>query len=103
MSTAGALIFLSAGWNLIAESYMMGSTIFAQPNTDIGSVKFIINNTEVYRPDLGQQFATLKIPELSLEKPVIHGDSPKDLKMGLGHYVGSTLPGEGGNVVVSRT
>ena len=37
LSTSGALIFLSAGWNLIAQSYMMGSTIFAQPNDDIGS------------------------------------------------------------------
>lgn len=101
LSTAGALIFLSAGWNLIAQSYMMGSTIFAHPNADIGSVKFTINNQEVYRPDLGKKFATLKIPELSLEKPIIHGDGPKELKMGLGHYAGSTLPGEGGNVVIS--
>lgn len=101
LSTTGALIFLSAGWNLIAESYMMGSTIFAQPNTEVGSVKFTINNQEVYRPDLGQQFATIKIPELNLEKPIIHGDSPNDLKKGLGHYAGSTLPGEGGKFVIS--
>lgn len=59
---------MSAGWNLIVESYMMGSTIFAQPNTKVGLVKFTINNQEVYRPDLGQQFATIKIPELNLEK-----------------------------------
>ena len=101
LSICGVLIFLSAGWNLISESYMMGSTIFSKPNTDITAVKFNINNQDVYRPDIGTQFATLKIPKLDLEKPVIYGDSPKELRMGVGHYVGSTLPGEGGNVVLS--
>lgn len=97
----GVLIFLSAGWNMIAQTYIVGSTIFAQPNTDIGSVKFNINNQAVYRPDIGQKFADLKIPDLNLEKPIIHGDGPNELKFGVGHYVGSTLPGEGGNFVIS--
>ena len=101
LSITGVLIFLSAGWNLIAESYMMGSTIFAQPNTDVGSVKFNINNQEVYRPDVGKQFATLKISEINLEKPILHGDGSNELRQGIGHYSGSLLPGEGGKVVLS--
>ncbi|MGL5695140.1 MAG: class D sortase [Peptostreptococcaceae bacterium] len=101
LSITGALIFFSAGWNLLAETYMVGSTIFAQPNNNVGSVKFNINDKEVYRPDLGQQFGNLVIPDINLEKPMIHGDTSNDLKKGVGHYSGSTLPGESGNVVLS--
>jgi len=102
LGIAGALIFLSAGWNLLAQTYLMGNTIFAQPNKNIGLVKFNINNQTVYRPDLGLKFATIKIPAINLEKPVIHGDTQNELAKGIGHYAGSTLPGEGGNVVLGE-
>lgn len=101
LSITGAMIILSAGWNLIAQTYMMGKTIFSEPVNDIGSVEFTINGVEMYRPNLGEEFGTLTISRLNLEKQVIHGDSPRDLARGVGHYAGSTLPGEGGNVVLS--
>ena len=101
LSITGVLIFLSAGWNLLAQTYMVGSTIFAQPSNEVGVVEFNINNQLVRRPDLGVQFATIKIPSVGLEKPVIHGDASNELAKGIGHYAGSTLPGEGGNVVLS--
>lgn len=101
LGITGALIFLSAGWNLLSQTYLMGSTIFAEPSNNIGSVSFTINNQTVYRPNLGVDFATINIPDIDLRKPVIHGDTSSDLAKGVGHYAGSTLPGEGGNVVLS--
>lgn len=101
LGVTGCLIFLSAGWNLFAQTYLMGRIIFSEPNNDIEKVKFTINNKKVYRPDLDQQFATIIIPNVDLKKPILHGDSQNDLAKGVGHYSGSTLPGEGGNVVLS--
>ena len=60
-----------------------------------------INNKNVYRPDLGMEFATLKIDSVNLKHRIIHGDGDLELKKGIGHYAWSTLPGEGGNVVLS--
>ena len=101
LGITGGLIFLSAGWNLFAQTYLVGSVIFSQPNNDVGKVEFTINNKKFNRPDLDQQFATIIIPDVNLKKPIIHGDSQSDLAKGVGHYPGSTLPGEGGNVVLS--
>lgn len=101
LSIAGSLIFLSAGWNLLAESYALGTSIFSKPNVDLTQVSFEINDKQVYRPDIGQVFATVKVPNLGLEKAIIHGDSEDELKKGVGHYAGSTLPGENGNFVIA--
>ena len=97
----GSVIFLSAGWNLFSESYNIGSVLFTKANTNVGEVTFNINNQEVGRPDIGQVFATLKIPSLGIERPIVHGDGEDELKKGVGHYAGSTLPGENGNFVIS--
>lgn len=100
LSITGSLIFLSAGWNLITQSYALGSTLFSKPSINLNQVSFKINNQDVYRPDIGQVFATLKIPSIGVEKPIIHGDGEDELKKGVGHYAGSTLPGEKGNFVI---
>lgn len=101
LSITGSIIFLSAGWNLLAESISIGTSIFAKPQVDMTQVSFRINDQQVYRPDIGQVFATLKIPSVGVEKQVIHGDSEEELKKGVGHYAGSTLPGEEGNFVIA--
>lgn len=55
----------------------------------------------VVRPtQIGEQFATLMIPSLNFSKPVYEGDSNEVLAMGIGHYEGSTVPGENGNVLL---
>ena len=101
LSITGTIIFLSSGWNLIAQSYTLGSSIFSKPNLDLEQVSFKINDKDVYRPDLGEVFATVKIPRLEIEKPIVHGDGESELKKGVGHYAGSTLPGENGNFVIA--
>lgn len=101
MLICGAMIFLSATWNMVTGVMTMGSLLFSKPNdVNIGEVQYIVDNKSIYRPNIGDNFATLKIDSLNFEKPIIHGDSYNELNKGIGHYAGSTLPGEGGNVVI---
>ena len=101
LAIGGCLLVLSATWNLVAQTYDFTSSLFVKPNSNLYKVSFNINNQEVYRPDLGMEFATLKIDSVNLKHRIIHGDGDLELKKGIGHYAGSTLPGEGGNVVLS--
>jgi sortase A len=41
------------------------------------------------------------IPAISIDWPVVEGDSWEELKQGIGHRVGSANPGERGNLVLS--
>lgn len=101
LAVGGCLLVLSATWNLFAQTYAISSSLFIKPNSNLEKVTFNINNQEVYRPELGTEFATLKIDSVNLKHRIIHGDGDLELKKGIGHYAGSTLPGEGGKVVLS--
>jgi sortase A len=57
--------------------------------------------TEAPKPDLGSGIALLEIPKVNLSMVVVEGVSVADLKLGPGHYPGTPLPGEAGNVVIS--
>lgn len=58
------------------------------------------NKIEEY-PTYGTSYGTLKIPDLSIEKALYHGDTNAVLAKGLGHYAGSYFPGEGGTILVA--
>jgi sortase A len=53
------------------------------------------------KPDLGTGVALIEIPRISLSAVVVQGVEVPDLKKGPGHYPGTPLPGEPGNVVIS--
>jgi sortase A len=48
-----------------------------------------------------QQASRIVIPSIHVDAPVMQGDSWEDLKKGAGHHIGSSHPGERGNVVIS--
>lgn len=48
-----------------------------------------------------QAVALMEIPKIGLSMIVVQGVSVADLKLGPGHYPGTPLPGQPGNVVVS--
>lgn len=99
LSIIGLVIILYAGCSLIRQMFFIKS--FSQDKTSIKLTqkKFLINDKLVQRPELGSKFGEMYIPSISLDYPLIHGDRDEDLKKGIGHYAGSTLPGENGNVV----
>ena len=88
-------------WTRFGEIITYSSLVFNNPTTEIQQTQFTINDQTMYRPLIGEQFATLFIDEVALEVPVFQGESAAELRKGAGHYVLSVLPGEGGNVVLS--
>jgi sortase A len=53
------------------------------------------------KPNLGTGVALIEIPKIDLSAVVVEGVGVPDLKKGPGHYPGTPLPGEHGNVVIS--
>ena len=53
------------------------------------------------KPNLGAGIALLEVPKIGLSMVVVEGVGVEDLKLGPGHYPGTPLPGEPGNVVIS--
>ncbi len=48
-----------------------------------------------------EQARRVQIPTLNVDKPIVQGDDWEQLKKGVGQHVGSTLPGQLGNLVMS--
>ncbi|OEF98132.1 class D sortase [Desulfuribacillus alkaliarsenatis] len=51
--------------------------------------------------NLNEILGVLRIPKLQKSLPVLFGTDKEQLKRGVGHYVGSKLPGEAGQIVLS--
>ncbi|WP_232718641.1 class D sortase [Bacillus sp. FJAT-45037] len=51
--------------------------------------------------DIGDTIGLLSFPTLNEELPIIYGTDPDELERGVGLYIGSALPGEGGQIVLS--
>ncbi len=52
-------------------------------------------------PANGQPIAIIDIPRIGLDKVVVQGTSTDDLHLGPGHYDGTPLPGQPGNVGIA--
>ena len=52
-------------------------------------------------PAAGKPVGTIQIPSIGLDQVVVEGVAPTDLAMGPGHYPGTPLPGEAGNVAIA--
>lgn len=52
-------------------------------------------------PVQGQAFATLHIPAITADYPVLEGTDQETLSTGPGHYIGTALPGQAGNFAVA--
>lgn len=52
-------------------------------------------------PKYGSVWATIKLPDISVEAPVYQGDSLSIMKYGIGHYTGSYFPKENGSIILA--
>ena len=52
-------------------------------------------------PTTGEKFGTLEIPALKKTLPIIEGTGDAELKKGVGHFLGSVMPGQPDNCVLS--
>lgn len=104
LAITGVIIVLISSWKYVFTIYDFGSKWFNKPMDAVGindRASFMINNHNVFRPFYGEKFATIKIDSIGLEQPIFEGDDDVVLKKGIGHYRGSTLPGENGNVLLA--
>lgn len=53
------------------------------------------------KPKIGDVIGSLSIPRINSLIPIIEGTGTKELKRGVGHYVGSVLPGVSDNSVLA--
>ncbi|WP_240689215.1 class D sortase [Ammoniphilus sp. YIM 78166] len=53
------------------------------------------------RPKQGELIGKVEIPKLKESFPLIEGTGNKELAKGVGHYIGSVLPGESDNAVIA--
>lgn len=96
----GIFLITFSGWNYFKQIYVNSKILFNKPIVESNENKFLINGKMMFRPKLGSVIGEITIPSISLKYPVIHGDDDEDLAKGVGHDVGTTLPGEKGNVVL---
>lgn len=94
----GLLIISVAGWNMVKQTFLLSKTLM----TDYPArpYKKFTGNYE-RRPEPNELMGEMIIPTISLDYPLIHGTLDEQLQRGIGHYAGSALPGENGNVIVS--
>ena len=48
-----------------------------------------------------EQARRIQIPAIDVDSPIVQGDTWEQLKKGAGQHIGSTLPGQNGNLVLS--
>ncbi len=58
-------------------------------------------DTRLPEPAEGSVVARLQIPAIGVDQYVVEGTAEKDLQMGPGHYIGTAMPGQAGNVAIA--
>ncbi len=90
------LVYQLFGTNLVTERRQdnLKEAFAAQPSTPPPTA-------EEAPADLGSAVARIQIPKVELDWLVVEGVTLEALKDGPGHYPGTALPGQLGNVVIS--
>lgn len=110
----GALLILFAGWQVfgtsISEHHAQGAlatdfrakTVHAAPAVlSGGGISLVPATTRLSEPPQGTVMARLEIPSIGVDQYVVSGTEPGDLSKGPGHYPGTALPGQAGNVAIA--
>ncbi|WP_099354841.1 class D sortase [Fredinandcohnia onubensis] len=89
------------GWDMTKQTVLLTKTVvdpYVPENPDRELEKEVAWST---LPSPGQKIGDLSIPAVELSYPVVQGTHTNELKKGIGHFAGSTLPGQGGHVILS--
>ncbi|HEX4433254.1 MAG TPA: sortase [Acidimicrobiales bacterium] len=118
MSAIGAIILLFVAWQLWGTSIsqhhaqdqlksQFDAAVQAHHPTAAkgkanGSASALIPAGEnLPNPPDGTVIAHLQIPAIGLDEYVVSGSNASDLSKGPGHYVGTAMPGQAGNVAIA--
>ena len=106
----GALLIAFALWQLygtaIAESHSQDS-LAQQFNAEVHAhhgakgLTLLPAAAQLPAPPEGSVMALIQIPKIGVDKYVVSGTNTDDLAKGPGHYTGTALPGQYGNVAIA--
>ena len=99
------ILFISVG----LETASYAGVEIVQMNSNLGEQYLpkleLSNQTKgkivLVQPKIGEVIGTLSIPRLKRDLPIIEGTGSKELKLGVGHYIKSVLPGVSDNSVIA--
>lgn len=94
----GTVILLFLAYQLVGTNFVTSrqqNVLAAQLKTQW------VSQVVEAKPDLGQGMALIKIPKIGVDQVVVEGVQVEDLKKGPGHYPGTALPGQIGNMVIA--
>ncbi len=109
---AGVALILFAGWQLWGTSLAQHQAQESlrqeftsrqhqtPPTTSVGPT-LISADVQVKEPPEGSVVARLQIPAIGVDQYVVEGTAEGDLQKGPGHYVGTAMPGQAGNVAIA--
>jgi sortase A len=104
LAILSALIFLS-GVSTVGyagfEIYQMNSSLGSEFLPKLDYLEPKSNVIILSKPKVGTTIGSLYIPRLKRTIPIIEGTGTKELKKGVGHYIGSVLPGVSDNSVLA--
>ena len=109
----GAIILLFVVWQLWgtsisqhhAQSQLKSEFDALQAHHAAGShaskASLISAATRVPSPGDGKVVAEIQIPAIGVDQYVVEGTTESDLSKGPGHYIGTAMPGQAGNVAIA--
>jgi sortase A len=113
MQNIGVIVLLFVGWQLfgtaVAQHHAQSqlrtqfqATLHAHHVSHSSTpVSLIPASTAMVQPSEGSGIARLQIPLLGVDQIVVAGTSTGDLSKGPGHYTGTAMPGQEGNVAIA--
>jgi len=111
MRNIGIVVILFAAWQVWGTSISqhqaqqsLRGQFQAQIHTPAGTgsePRLIAADVAVPQPKEGSLVARLQIPAIGVDEYVVQGTAEGDLAMGPGHYVGTSMPGQAGNVAIA--
>jgi len=99
---AGILLFLVVGSLVYGKFFTPLSEGRAQTLLEKDFVPALLNGVAPvgYPIETGTSVAVLEVKDIDLRRVVIEGTKPEDLAKGLGHLVGSAMPGQPGTSAI---
>lgn len=76
------------------------SSTSVEPGSPEGGPTASLNVSDIQLPTYGTHFGKLTVEGTNINAPLFYGDGNKELKNGVGVYIGSMLPGYGSTTLV---
>lgn len=93
-------LFISAITSQNQIDYKLKSIFLENKQKYIKLIDNKIPSSQITYPSLGREYGAVVLDKANVQTPLIYGDSPDDLRIGVGHFNGSVFPGEEGTTLI---